>query len=73
MEKIALSTWQKVVKENNLKEAEKILCCCAYDTDFIPIKTDSKIKIWIRKGLTSYCFEELKRDHELEKEFDIYK
>ncbi len=79
---ILLKSWQETVKLCSISESVKLLCWCAYDTEFTPNRYDSSFKKRISKGLTTYysfahkgtfqSFEFLKRKHNLEQN-DIYR
>uniref|UniRef100_A0A3P9LA26 Reverse transcriptase domain-containing protein n=1 Tax=Oryzias latipes TaxID=8090 RepID=A0A3P9LA26_ORYLA len=74
--KISLKIWRKIAKNCSLEGAEKVLRWGAYDTDFIPNRTDSRFKIWRTTGVTAYCnlikkgavksFEMCKKEYSLE-------
>lgn len=59
-----------------------LLRWCAYDTEFVPNKTDNRFKRWMTKGLTAYwtfmnkgklqSFHMLKGNHGLENK-DFYR
>lgn len=80
--KRTLETWKTVIKEHKLEANIIALKWCAYDSEFIPNKLDSRFKDWIAKGITDLCsimkdgkllgFETLKRTYLLEKQ-DFYR
>uniref|UniRef100_A0A3B1J8B1 Reverse transcriptase domain-containing protein n=1 Tax=Astyanax mexicanus TaxID=7994 RepID=A0A3B1J8B1_ASTMX len=80
--KTPLITWVKVTKKYNLKESLKVIRWCAYDTDFIPNKLDTRFKIWSLKGITAFCnimvkynlqdFQTIKEKYSLENQ-DFYR
>lgn len=73
-----LGPWQEIVKLCRVERASKMMRWCAYDSDFEPNKIDSRFKVWISKGLTTYysfvhkgafqSFEALQETHGLGKE-----
>ena len=79
---ILLRTWQETAKTCNLNDSIKLLRWCAYDTEFIPNRSDGKFKKWAAKGLTNYfsftkegtfhSFEYLKKRYNLEQK-DFYR
>lgn len=70
-----LKPWQEIIKICKLRDVSKIIRWCAYDTDFVPNRTDGRFKTWISKGLTTYhsfvhegtfqSFEALQKDYGL--------
>lgn len=74
--------WQEIVNKCNLRDVSKIMRWRANDSDFTPNKIDSRFKMWITKGLTTYfsftnkgifkSFESLQKDNGLEKD-DIFR
>lgn len=79
---VVLNIWQSVLKLGNLENSLRMLKWCAYDTDFIPNKSDSRFKLWVEKGLTTYSsfvhkgafnsFESLQKEHGLHQS-DFYR
>ena len=52
-----LKIWQETLRKHNLKNGAKMLRWCAYDTDFIPNRTDSRFLNWSKMGITyNYTF-----------------
>ncbi len=52
---LSLKIWNDVVKTLNLKNVEKYLRWCSYDTEFTPNNLDSRFKMWASRGLSAYC------------------
>ncbi len=52
---LSLKLWIKVITQNNLKEAVKVLRWCVYDSDFVPTRWDTRYKEWMSQDLTAYC------------------
>ena len=52
---LSLKMWNKVIAQNNLKDAVKVLRWCAFDPDFLPKNWDARFKRWGSQGLTAYC------------------
>lgn len=48
---ILLQTWQEIVKTCNLNDSIKLLRWCAYDTEFIPNRSDDRFKKGLLKAL----------------------
>lgn len=48
-----LESWQEIVKICSLGDASKIMRWCAYDSDFVPNRTDGRFRTWITKGLNN--------------------
>lgn len=74
---LSLKIWQETIKLCRLEVPAKLLKWCAYDTNFLPNRSDDRFKKWTTKGLTSYFtffhkgafqnFGSLQEKHELEK------
>lgn len=77
-----LGIWKNVVKQYNLKKDIVMLKWCAFDSDFLPNKLDSRFKLWTSKGITTLSnlikdgkvvsFDILKQKYALEKQ-DFYR
>ena len=77
-----LTVWQDVIKICGQENPSKLLRWCAYDSDFVPNKSDNRFKKWTSMGLTSYnsfvhkgafqSFEALQSKYKLEKD-DFYR
>lgn len=49
-----LETWQETVKLCGIGDSVKLLRWCAYDSEFVPNRSDNRFQTWITKGLTNY-------------------
>lgn len=80
--KWTLKIWKTIIKEHKLQGDITVLKWCAYDSEFVPNKMDSRFKEWLTKGITALCgvmkdgklisFETLRRKHSLDKQ-DFYR
>lgn len=71
--KLTLKIWKTIIQEHKLETDITALKWCAYVSEFIPNKLDSRFKDWIAKGITALCnitkngkllsFEILQRTH----------
>jgi len=78
----ALKVWQETLKKHGIKNGAKMLRWCAYDTEFIPNRSDGRFRDWVKKGITHYntlvhmgvlrSFESVQKKHGLEKS-DFYR
>ena len=50
-----VKTWLNVITRNDMLEELKILKWCCYDLDFAPNKMDANYRVWVSRGLSSYC------------------
>lgn len=74
---MSLKLWNRIIQQNNLKDAVGLLRWCGYDQDFTPNQLDTRFKEWTPQGLTAYCtflhkgnvkdFQTLKASHGLNK------
>lgn len=80
--KCTLKEWKTIAKENKMEGDIATLKWCAYDSDFISNRLDTRFKDWTGKGITSLCtimkegtllsFEQFKEQYVLENQ-DFYR
>lgn len=79
---LSLKIWSKVIAQNNLKEAVKVLRWYAFDNFFLPYRWDAIFNRWTLQDLTACCtflhkgtmnsFQNLKRQFGSDKD-DFYR
>lgn len=47
--------WKTIIKEYKLENDSIFLKWCAYDSDFMPNRLDTRFRDWALKGLTALC------------------
>lgn len=51
---LLLKICQETIQSCKSEEAAKLLGRCAYDSDFVPNRSDDRFQKWNTKGLTDY-------------------
>jgi len=52
--KVSFKMWHLTMKMGVLNEALRIIRWCAFDSDFIPKRTDKRFHIWAKLEISSY-------------------